>query len=238
MKYSLFIAFIAVVIGSGCRGTRSDEAPVHLNLNMDFQERYDPQEANPFFADNRSMRQPVPGTIARGTLREDEEFYEGRTEAGSYIEDIPVPTTRELLVRGQERYNIFCTPCHGSAGDGEGIITTAYAFTPAPTFHSERLRDVQDGYIFDVITRGVRTMPSYAHQVPVADRWAIVAYVRALQRSQYASPEDVPPSIRADIEVQAGGGAQAGGAETPAPDAQGADTAAADTSAQPAGGNQ
>lgn len=237
MKFSSTILLAAVVLASGCRGTRSDEPPVHLNLNMDYQERYDPQEANPFFADNRSMRPPVPGTIARGTLREDTEFYEGRTEGGAYIEQVPVPTTRELLVRGQERYNIFCAPCHGRAGDGEGIITTAYAFTPAPTFHSERLRDVADGYVYDVIARGVRTMPSYAHQVPVADRWAITAYVRALQRSQYASPEDVPPSIRADIEQQAGGGAQAQDAAA-ATEAQGADTAAADTAAQPDGGNQ
>lgn len=231
MKHLSLILLAAIVVISGCRGTRSDDAPIHLNLNMDFQERYDPQEANPFFADDRSMRPPVPGTVPRGFLRDDVEFYEGRTEDGTYIEELPVPTTRELLIRGRERYDVFCTPCHGRAGDGEGIITTGgYGFTPAPTFHGERLRDVEDGYIFDVITRGVRTMPSYAHQIPVADRWAITAYVRALQRSQYAQPEDVPPSIRADIQDQPAAG---GSGEAPS-----ADTTAADTSAQAGGDNQ
>lgn len=201
----------------------SDEPPVHLNLNMDFQERFDPQEANPFFADNRSMRPPVPGTVARGTLREDVAFYEGRTEGGSFVEEMPLPTTRELLTRGQSRYNIFCAPCHGGAGDGEGIITTGgYGYTPAPTYHSDRLRDVADGYLYDTIANGVRTMPSYGHQVPPADRWAIVAYIRALQRSQYASPEDVPAGIRSDVERAA----QAGdGPEAPADEQQGADEA-------------
>ncbi len=178
----------------------SDKPPIHPNLNMDFQERFDPQEANPFFEDNRSMRMPVPGTIARGMLRDDVVFYEGRTQAGAFVDRLPLPTTRELLSRGQSRYDIFCAPCHGGVGDGEGLITTGgYGYTPAPTYHSDRLREVADGYLYDTIANGVRTMPSYRHQVSPADRWAIVAYVRALQRSQYASPEDVPPGIRADV---------------------------------------
>jgi len=182
----------------------STEPPIHVNLNMDFQERFDPQEANSFFADNRSMRPPVPGTIARGTLREDAAFYEGRAADGGFVVDMPVPATRELLTRGQSRYNIFCEPCHGGAGDGEGIITTGgYGYTPAPTYHSDRLRDIADGYLYDTIANGIRTMPAYGHQVPPADRWAIVAYVRALQRSQYASPEDVPAGTRADVQQDA-----------------------------------
>ena len=202
----------------------SDKPPVHLNLNMDFQERFDPQEANPFFADNRSMRPPVPGTVARGTLREDVAFYEGRTGGGSFVEEMPVPTTRELLMRGQSRYNIFCAPCHGGAGDGEGIITTGgYGYTPAPTYHSDRLREAADGYLYDTIANGVRTMPSYGHQVPPADRWAIVAYIRALQRSQYASPEDVPAGIRSDVERAAQDAGES--PEPPADEQQAADEA-------------
>lgn len=198
-KATTLIALTVITLAS-CRGTESNRPPIHPNLNMDFQERFDPQEANPFFADNRSMRMPVPGTIARGRLRSDAAFYEGRTADGGFIIQTPVPITRELLERGRSRYDIFCTPCHGGAGDGEGLITAGnYGYTPAPTFHGERLRGEPDGYYYDVITYGVRTMPSYAHQIPPADRWAIVAYIRALQRSQYADPEDVPPSIRASV---------------------------------------
>ena len=243
MKHTLFV-LIAALIWTGCRGTRDDDPPIHWNRNMDFQMRYDPQDVNEFFADNRAMRMPVPGTVARGMLREDTRFYDGRNENGSYVERAPVPMTRELILRGQERYDIFCAPCHGRVGDGEGIITTGgYGFTPAPTFHDERLRAVQDGYLFDVITRGVRTMPPYAHQVPVADRWAIVAYIRALQRSQYAEEDDVPPSVRAEIEQQRAGTPGAPGAGTAAPgdttDEQGApDGQDADAGAEPAGGNQ
>lgn len=212
----------------GCRGTRSDDAPVHLNRNMDFQDRYDPHDENTFFSDNRAMRMPVPGTVARGTLRDDSPFYGGRTEAGAYLETMPVPTTRELVLRGQERYNIFCSPCHGRVGDGDGIITTGgYGYTPAPNFHDERLREVEDGYLFDVITRGVRTMPPYAHQVPVADRWAIVSYIRALQRSQYAQEEDVPPSVRAEIQQRGTAGTGGAAADEPSPDASVDDTTGA-----------
>lgn len=239
------LIIIAALAFAGCRGTQSSHPPVHLNLNMDYQERFNAQEANPFFADNRSMRMPVPGTVARGMLREDVAFYEGRTSGGTLVAELPVPTTRELLLRGQERYNIFCTPCHGQAGDGQGIITSGtYTYTPAPTFHSDRLREIEDGHLFDVISHGIRTMPAYGHQIPVADRWAIVSYVRALQRSQYARQEDVPSSIRAEIEQ----GATSPGAEPAtdedspagAPEGEGAPEGAtgADTSAQGEAGNE
>lgn len=202
MSRKTFIAaFLAVLALAGCRGMESSEPPIHPNLNMDFQERFDPQEPNPFFEDGMAMRTPVPGTVARGMLREDTRFYEGRTEQGELVERMPVPVTRELLERGQERYNIYCAVCHGRTGDGEGIIMTGdYGYTQAPTYHSDRLREVSDGYLYDVITNGIRTMPGYAHQVPVADRWAIVAYMRALQRSQYAPEEDLPSSVLAQIE--------------------------------------
>ncbi len=197
---------VAALLLGGCRGTESRRPPIHPNLNMDIQNRFDPQEANPLFADNAAMRKPPSGTVARGLLREDSRYYAGRTEEGEYVERMPVPVTRALLERGQERYEIFCTVCHGGAGDGNGIIMTGnYGYTPAPTYHSERLRDVTDGYIYDVITNGVRNMPGYAQQIPVADRWAIVAYVRALQRSQNADAADVPQSTLSDM--PSGGGA-------------------------------
>jgi mono/diheme cytochrome c family protein len=198
----------ALLLG-GCRGMESDRPPIHPNLNMDIQNRFDPQEANPLFADNAAMRKPPSGTVARGLLREDARYYAGRTEDGEYVEQMPVPVTRTLLERGQERYEIFCTMCHGGAGDGNGIIMTGnYGYTPAPTYHSERLRNVTDGYIYDVIANGVRNMPGYAQQIPVADRWAIVAYVRALQRSQNADAADVPQSVLSDIPSSSGSGGQ------------------------------
>ena len=189
----------------GCRGMESSEPPIHPNPNMDWQESFKPQEANAFFADGAAMRKPPSGAVARGFLREDTRFYDGRTEAGEYVERAPVPVTRTLLERGQKRYNIYCTVCHGKAGDGNGIIMTGtssitgqgYGYTPAPTYHSERLRNVTDGYMYDVIANGVRNMPGYAQQIPVSDRWAIVAYVRALQRSQNAREGDVPASVTA-----------------------------------------
>ena len=191
----------ATVLLAGCRGMRSDNPPVHPNPNMDWQEKFQAQEANPLFADNAAMRKPVSGTVARGLLREDTEFFAGRTEAGEYVERVPIPVSRSLLERGQERYDIYCTVCHGKSGDGQGVIMRGnYGYTPATSYHGERLRNVSDGYIYDVITNGIRNMPGYAQQIPVRDRWAIVTYVRALQRSQNARESDLPESVMQRIE--------------------------------------
>ena len=181
---------IACVFGLGvmltaCRGQLSEKPPIHPNMNMDQQERKEAQEVNKFFDDNRSMRQPVPGTIARGLKKDDTAYYEGVDAQGNWIAENPVELTKSFLYRGQERYDIFCTPCHGGTGDGKGIIMTGgYGYVPAPTYHSDRLREATDGELYSAIYNGVRTMPSYATQIPVEDRWAIVAYIRALQASQ------------------------------------------------------
>ena len=178
---------------------KSDDAPIHPNLNMDFQEKFEAQEANPFFADGAAMRPPVAGTVARGQLRTtgnaDVEY--GRTGAGGFVADIPLDVTPALLERGQERYNIFCSVCHGPSGDGQGVIMVGnagqgYGYTPAPTYHSDYLRGIEDGYLYNVIANGVRSMPSYGHELPVDDRWAVVAYIRALQTSQNATEADIP----------------------------------------------
>lgn len=205
---------MGVLLLAGCRGMQSDKPPVHPNLNMDFQEKFQAQEANPFFADNAAMRKPVPGTVARGLLKEDASLYEGRTEEGSYVEKSPMPINRALVERGQERYNIYCTVCHGQAGNGQGVIMRGdYGYTPATSYHSERLRDIEDGYLYDVITNGVRNMPGYAQQIPVRDRWAIVAYIRALQLNQNAGEGDVPESVIANIQAQSD--ANVGGGRNP-----------------------
>ena len=236
-----YIMCSLLLLGSlaGCRGMDHDQPPIHPNLNMDFQERFDPQERNPFFADNRSNRPLVAGTIARGFLREDVPFYEGRAADGAFVAEYPVRITREILDRGQERYNIYCSPCHGMAGDGTGIITTGgYGYTPAPTYHTERIRAMPVGELYAVIREGIRTMPSYAAQVSVVDRWAIVAYIQALQRSQNAREGDVSEEILTEFETRAAAAPPPGGPEAgevpgdtnqtePSAEPVGADTVAA-----------
>lgn len=198
---SRLIGVVALLLAvAGCRGTVSEKPPVHPVLNMDFQEKYEAQEANDFFADNRAMRTPVAGTVARGFLREDTEFYMGRSANGALVAKNPLPITPDLLSRGQERFNIYCAPCHGEAGDGQGIISTGgYGLVPATSYHDDRLRAIEDGHFFDVITHGIRTMQAYGYQIKPHDRWAIVAYIRALQRSQNASVSDVPAEVREEL---------------------------------------
>jgi mono/diheme cytochrome c family protein len=150
-------------------------------MEMREQPRFEPYEANTFFADGATMRQPVADTVARGQFYEDELRYTGLVN-GRLAESFPYTPTVALIERGQERYDIFCTPCHGLTGDGKGIITT-YGMPEAPSFHDPDLRAEPPGFYFDVITNGTRVMPSY-ERIPVDDRWAIIAYVRALQLSQ------------------------------------------------------
>ena len=208
----LFSVLLIALLGvsTGCRGQLSEEPPVHPNLNMDYAQHFEAQEYNTFFADEQAMRPPVPGTVARGLLKEDSRFYLGRTETGELVERMPVPITRELVERGRERYNIFCSVCHGKAGDGNGIINAGgYGYTIPTDYHIDRLRpggiNGQDGHLYDVVANGVRSMPGYAQQIPVADRWAIVAYIRALQRNQNAAEGDIPPSVL--VEIQQGASA-------------------------------
>lgn len=179
---ALFLISFAII---SCRGQVSDQPPVHPNQNMDFQNRFNAQEENPFFSDNRAMRTPVEGTIARGNLQDDSELFEGVNEQGDFIENIPFEVTRSFMNRGKERFDVFCSPCHGALGDGRGVIITGnYGYVPAPTFHSDQSRSMPEGEFYSAITHGIRTMPSYSSQIPVEDRWAIVSYIRALQRSQ------------------------------------------------------
>jgi mono/diheme cytochrome c family protein len=182
----------AALVFASCRGQISEKPPVHPNMNMDQQPRMEAQEVNEFFEDNRSMRQPVEGTIARGFKKEDVAYYEGTDGNGEWVEDIPVAVTKELLYRGQERYDVYCSVCHGGTGAGDGIIMTGnYGYVPAPTYHQDRLREAPDGELYSAIYNGVRTMPSYATQIKVEDRWAIVAYIRALQASQNVSEDEI-----------------------------------------------
>ncbi|MDA0377903.1 MAG: cytochrome c [Bacteroidetes bacterium] len=194
--FSSLLVLAAFVGLTGCQGSLSKKPPVHLNQNMDFQERFDAQESNAFFADNRAMREPVGGTVARGFLKDDTVLWAGRDANGDFV-DNPLAVDMALLERGREKYDIYCSVCHGLSGDGLGIIMTGgYGYVPAPTYHSDMLRAQADGYIYDALTNGIRSMPGYGTQIRVNDRWAIVAYIRALQRSQAASAADVPESER------------------------------------------
>jgi mono/diheme cytochrome c family protein len=193
---------LMISVLSGCGRERpSENPPIHLNPNMDNQEKYKAQSEGDFFADGSTMRTPVPGTVARGQLREDAAYYTGKVEDGEYAEN-PEEITIQFLKRGRERYDIFCSPCHSRVGDGRGIMVNR-GYVPPPTFHQDRIGDMKDGYLFEVISAGVRNMPAYAHQVGVEDRWAVVAYLRALQRSRNATEEDVPVELRGKIK-QAG----------------------------------
>lgn len=158
------------------------------------QPRYKPLAKGTFFADGRAARPLVPGTVARGQLREDEHFFTGKVR-GAPAEALPFRVTREVLERGQERYNIFCAPCHDRVGNGQGVVVRR-GFRPPPSYHIDRLRKAPVGHLFDVVTNGLGFMPDYAAQVPPADRWAIIAYIRALQLSQQASLADVPREER------------------------------------------
>jgi hypothetical protein len=188
LRHCLAIACIAfeLMVLAGCRQDMHD------------QPRYEPLEPSTFFADGRSSRPLVEGTVARGDLRLDELLYTGKVN-GEPSETLPFPVTRELLGRGQERYNIYCTPCHDHVGNGQGMIVQR-GLRPPPSFHIERLRAAPIGHFFDVITNGYGAMANYAVEVATADRWAIAAYIRALQLSQHAEVAELPEADRRHLQ--------------------------------------
>jgi mono/diheme cytochrome c family protein len=177
---------LACLVLAGCRQDMHD-AP-----------RYEPLEATAFFPNGQASRVPVANTVARGQLREDEHLSTGKV-GGQLAADFPMPVTAEMMARGRERFTVFCTPCHGATGEGNGMIVQR-GFRQPPSYHEERLRTVPVGYFFDVMTNGFGAMQDYASQVPVADRWAIAAYIRALQLSQRATLADVPADRRGDLD--------------------------------------
>ena len=161
------------------------------------QARYKPLGESNFYSDRRASRPLPEGTVARGWLRADPKLYEGKDGRG-LATALPMPLTRELLARGRERFNIYCAPCHDRTGDGRGMVVRRGYQSP-PSLHIERLRDAPVGHFFDVMTNGLGAMPDYASQIPVEDRWAISAYVKALQLSRNATISDVPPEKRAEL---------------------------------------
>ncbi len=157
---------------------------------MQNQPRFKPLRKSDFFEDGRASRELVPGTVARGDLREDTYFYTGMIN-GQPGNEMPFPATQEVLERGRERYNIYCAPCHSRTGDGNGMIVQR-GYRRPPSYHTDRLRALPLGHFYDVIANGFGSMPDYAQQVMPHDRWAIAAYIRALQLSQQAPRTLVP----------------------------------------------
>ncbi len=172
-RVTVTVALLALTALTGCRQDMHD------------QPKYEPLETSAFFSDGRASRQPVPGTVARGELRDDDHLYRGLDANGELAATLPMPVTAEALTRGRERFDIFCSPCHGRAGDGRGMIVRR-GFKQPESFHQDRLRDVPVGYFFEVATNGFGQMSGYSAQIPVKDRWAIGAYIRALQLSRNA----------------------------------------------------
>ncbi|MCM2314652.1 MAG: cytochrome c [Thermoanaerobaculia bacterium] len=193
----LGVAVAASLALAGCR----------LPQKMAEQPQFDPLEKSAFFPDGASSRPLVDGTVVsprvEGTLAQigsgPNELFDTGREGGQFSDNFPLPLTPELMARGKERFEIYCTPCHGRVGEGNGMIV-ARGYKRPPSYHSDALRSRKNGYIFDVITNGFGVMPAYRSQVPPADRWAIVAYVRALQVSQNATIADVPSADRASLD--------------------------------------
>ena len=178
-----------VLAAAGLSGCRQD---------MHDQPKYIPLRPSTFFTDGRSARPLIEGTVARGHLNEDTLYYTGKGPDAKPAKEFPMPVTKELIQRGEQRFNIYCTPCHDRTGNGNGMIVRR-GYRRPPTYHSDRLREQPNGYFYDVITNGFGAMPDYAAQIEPQDRWAIVAYIRALQLSQQASINDVPAEARGQL---------------------------------------
>lgn len=208
------LALASAATLAGCaRGCPSSRPPIHLNPSMDDQPKVRPQAASEFFYDGAAMREPVPGTVAVGGLKEDETFFTGKGPDGQFVATIPVPVDEALVERGRGRYRIYCEPCHDARGDGRGILFQR-GNVPTASFHQEKIVTYPDGQIFDVITNGQGLMAGYRWPIPPADRWAIVAYVRQLQRERLAraaAAAAAPPARSGPGEAAPGRTAGTGG---------------------------
>ena len=209
MRYAYFtLAFVVVLLISvmGFRGLKSTRPPIEVFPDMDHQAKYKPQAESKFFADGRADRSIPVGTVPHGRtadadpdfLRADDFHYAGKKADGSFARGFPVQVTDAFIHRGQNRYMVYCYPCHGALGDGNGI-TKAYGMVATPSYHDDRLRSMAEGEIFNTITHGKNTMFSYADKLSPDDRWAVIAYVRALQRAHNASIDDVPLEQRGGL---------------------------------------
>jgi mono/diheme cytochrome c family protein len=192
MRWPHLIAALSVAALLACRGQTSPDPPIVPIRNMYDQPKYEMQSAGEFFEDTRAMRPPVEGTIPREEEIDPRIAHGMQEDESTYVLTIPQEAIDHFggmdhtLARGQERFGIYCTPCHGLDGAGHGIVARR-GMVPPPTYHQDRIRHMPDGQLYATIEHGVRNMPAYGPQIPTFDRWAIVAYVRALQISQAPS---------------------------------------------------
>ncbi len=206
MRFFLLILGLAIVLVMTIAGRRYDDGgpisrrpPIEIFPDMDRQPKLRPETRNNFFPDQLSSQLPVPGTVARGTPYEDSPVNTGTiTGTTNFVETIPVPVTEQLIVRGRQRYEINCSPCHSAVGDGNGI-TKRLGMAVVASLQDKRLVVMPDGEIFNTITYGKNLMGAYGANISIQDRWAIVAYVRALQRSRLANLNEVPEAQRAAL---------------------------------------
>ena len=202
------LGLVPFVLIAKSRGRTSTSTRLAIVQDMGHQPKFNPQAATPLFADGRAMRPPVDGAVARGELRDDSRLNRGTEADGKFVKRIPLAVTKERLLRGQERFDIHCAPCHGLAGYSNGIITVrsaelaeqqqAVRLLPKP-YHTDEMRAKESGSFFNTITNGQNAMPPHASQISIEDRWYIVMYIRALQRSQWAKLEDMPPEKREEL---------------------------------------
>lgn len=184
------------------RLSKSAEPPFRWDAGMAFQPKFKPQTVSMLFADHREQRLPVPGTVARGDRQTNSHLYRGKQKDGTYAKGFPMAVTPQLVHRGQERFNIYCSVCHGLTGAGDGLVAKRAEalqeplWVPPISLYTDLVRTMPEGQIFETITNGVRTMPPYGSRISAEDRWAIILYVRSLQRSQGASLADVPADIQ------------------------------------------
>lgn len=183
---------------AGCSNFPSRQPPTVVWPDMKFQEKYKPQTRSPFFSDGRVARRPVPETVALETYRENEPYSTGLNPDNTYVARNPEPLTKETLEHGQAKFNVYCQPCHDKTGSGRGIVPSKAIWVPG-NLHDDRIVNFVDGEIYNVITHGRRSMPAYRFQIPEKDRWAIVAYVRALQRAWRGSKADVPADLQGKV---------------------------------------
>jgi mono/diheme cytochrome c family protein len=199
------LSWIPVALAVRARVVKKTEPRIHIIQDMDNQPKIKAQSRFMLFADRRGMRPPVAGTVARGSLIGDPALELGKTADDVWVEAIPVDLSMTVLERGRQRYDVFCSPCHGLSGYGDGMVSRRAdqlqegTWTPPTSFHTDLIRERAAGHIYNTIANGIRNMPAYGSQIPVDDRWAIVAYVRALQRSQNATIDDVPADLQAQL---------------------------------------
>ena len=213
MRYFLLILGVGVVVVmliAGKRGDTSRKPPIYIFPDMKRQLKLRPQTANGFFANGLSSQVPPPGTIAQSKPMnvggkevypfEDVPVNTGRVPGTTnFVELSPFPVTAQLLARGQQRFTIYCAPCHGATGEGKGITQKIGAMAVVGNLHDKRMVEMPDGEVFNTISNGKTLMGAYGPQIPVEDRWAIIAYVRALQFSRLGSADDLAPELRANL---------------------------------------